>query len=188
MSSAVGGAGRADALRGEDHVDAAARAEVEHRLALVQVGDRGRVAAAERGERRRLGQLAALLGVVERLAELRRVALVARSSEPLPQPQPSLRRSPRAPTPRSGGAPPRAARQRSSSSAAHSFQVGDRGERLDRVALQREVGPLAALLALDAGRRRAASSGGGRRSAATARAARSGRRRRPARRRSSRAG
>ena len=43
-------AGRADPAGGEQHVDAAAGAEVEHGLALVQVGDRGRVAAAERRE------------------------------------------------------------------------------------------------------------------------------------------
>ena len=67
--------GRADPLRGQDHVDAAARAEIEDGLALVQVGDHDRVAAAERGERRGLRQLAALLGVVERLTELGRVAL-----------------------------------------------------------------------------------------------------------------
>ena len=71
----VGSAGRPDALGREDHVDPAARAEVEHGLALVQLGDRGRVAAAERRQHRRIGELAALLGVVERLAELRRVAL-----------------------------------------------------------------------------------------------------------------
>ena len=53
----------------------------------MQVGDGGRVAAAERGERGCLGQLAALLGVVERLAELRRVALAVAQQEPLPQPQ-----------------------------------------------------------------------------------------------------
>ena len=58
----------ADAPSGEDHVDAAARAEVEHRLALLRLGDRGRVAAAERGQRSRLGDLAALVHVVEALA------------------------------------------------------------------------------------------------------------------------
>ena len=42
----VRGPGRPDALRREDHVDPAARAEIEHRLALAQVGHRGRVAAA----------------------------------------------------------------------------------------------------------------------------------------------
>src|SRR5204863_5592620 len=71
----VGDAGRPDALRREDHVDAAAGAEVQDGLALAQLGHGGRVAAAERGERRGLGQLAALLGVVERLAEHRRVTL-----------------------------------------------------------------------------------------------------------------
>ncbi len=44
--------------------------------------------------------------------------------------------------------PPRAAHPQSWSSAARSLQVGDRRELLDRVALQREIGPLASLLAL----------------------------------------
>ena len=57
-------------------------------------------------------------------------------------------RSPLVRTPRSGGGPPRAAHLRSSSSAAHSFQVGDRGQLLDGVALQREIRPLAPLLPL----------------------------------------
>ena len=67
---AVGGAGRADAARGEQHVDAAARAEVEHRLALLELGDRERVAAAQRGQQRGVGQLAAFVGRVQRGAEL----------------------------------------------------------------------------------------------------------------------
>ena len=71
---AVGDSGRSDSLGGEDHVDAAAGAEVEDGLALAQVRDCGGIAAAERGERRGLGQLAALLGVVERFAELPRFA------------------------------------------------------------------------------------------------------------------
>ena len=81
--------GRADALRREDHVDAAARAEVEHGLALAQLRDRGRVAAAERRERRRLRQLAALLGVVQRLAERRprpRVGAAAAAAAAAPPP------------------------------------------------------------------------------------------------------
>ena len=45
---AVGLAGRADAPGREQDVDPAAGAEVEDGLALVEVGDRGRVAAAER--------------------------------------------------------------------------------------------------------------------------------------------
>ena len=52
---AVGRAGRADAAGGEQHVDPAAGAEVEHGLALVEVGDRGRVrrSPATRAPRRR---------------------------------------------------------------------------------------------------------------------------------------
>ena len=44
---AVGLAGRADAPRRQQDVDPAPGAEVEDRLALVQVRDRGRVAASE---------------------------------------------------------------------------------------------------------------------------------------------
>ena len=72
---AVGGAGRPDALGGQDHVDAAAGAQVEHRLTLAQLRDRGRVAAAERCQHGGVGQLVALLGVIQRLAEIRRVIL-----------------------------------------------------------------------------------------------------------------
>ncbi len=73
----VGDARRADTLRGQDHVDAAAGTEVEHDLAFVQLGDRGRVPAAERRQRRSIRQLAALLGGVERLAERGLAALAA---------------------------------------------------------------------------------------------------------------
>ena len=52
----VGLAGGADPPRGEQHVDAAAGAEVEHRLARVELGQRGRVAAAERGRHRLCGE------------------------------------------------------------------------------------------------------------------------------------
>ena len=48
---AVGLAGRADAARREQHVDAAAGAEVEHRLARFQFGERGWIAASERSRR-----------------------------------------------------------------------------------------------------------------------------------------
>ena len=44
--------------RPREHVDAAARAEVEHRLALVQLGDRDRVPAAEARDHRVVRQLA----------------------------------------------------------------------------------------------------------------------------------
>ena len=66
---AVGGAGGADAAGGEQDVDAAARAEVEHDLAGGEVGHRGRVAAAERGEHRGLRELVALAVGVEARAE-----------------------------------------------------------------------------------------------------------------------
>jgi hypothetical protein len=46
---AVGFAGRADALCGQQHVDAAARSEVEHDLARLEREQGGGVAAAERG-------------------------------------------------------------------------------------------------------------------------------------------
>ena len=48
MSRPIALPGRADAAGGDQHVRAGARAEVEHRLALVEIGDRGRHAAAER--------------------------------------------------------------------------------------------------------------------------------------------
>ena len=46
----VGFAGGADAPGGKQHVDAAAGAEIEHRLAGVELGQRGGIAAAERGQ------------------------------------------------------------------------------------------------------------------------------------------
>ena len=62
---AVDLARRADALRREQHVDAAARAEVEHRFAFVELRERGRVAAAERREQRFGGDAGLLAFVVE---------------------------------------------------------------------------------------------------------------------------
>ncbi len=60
---AVGLAGRPDAPGREQHVDAAARAEVEHRLAGAELGQRRRVAAAERGRDRRRREPAVSLAV-----------------------------------------------------------------------------------------------------------------------------
>ena len=75
---AVGDAGRADALGGEDDVDAAARPQVEHDVALVQLGHRGRVAAAEARQGGRVRKVTALVARVQRLAEgARRVVLAA---------------------------------------------------------------------------------------------------------------
>ena len=48
----VGFAGGADTLGGEQDVDAAAGAEVEHGFARLQLDQRGGIAAAERGEHR----------------------------------------------------------------------------------------------------------------------------------------
>ena len=62
---AVGLAGRSDPPGREHHVDAAARAQVEHGLARLQFGQRGRVAAAQRGQQRRIGHFAGLTGVVQ---------------------------------------------------------------------------------------------------------------------------
>ena len=62
---AVGFAGGADAAGREQHVDAAARAEVEDRLALFEFGERGRVAAAERGQHRLFRQGAGFVIGVE---------------------------------------------------------------------------------------------------------------------------
>src|SRR5262249_20892047 len=57
---AVDLAGRADAPRREEDVEAAARAEVEHRFTLAQVDERRRIAAAERGVCRLRRYVAAL--------------------------------------------------------------------------------------------------------------------------------
>ena len=62
---AVGLARGADAARRKQHVDAAAGAEVEHGLAGLQLGERRRVAAAERREHGRFGQRAFLGHVIE---------------------------------------------------------------------------------------------------------------------------
>ena len=60
---------RAHLLRREEAVEAAAAAQVEHRLALVQAGDGRRVAAAERREDV-LRQVAQLFGGVQRLGDV----------------------------------------------------------------------------------------------------------------------
>ena len=62
-------AGRADAFGGEQHVDAATGAEVKDGFALVQFGDGGRVAAAERCERGGVGDLLTVTERVEGGAE-----------------------------------------------------------------------------------------------------------------------
>jgi hypothetical protein len=62
-------AARADALRGQDDVDAPARAEVEDDIPFAELRHRGGVTAAERRKRRCVRQLAALLGRVEGLTE-----------------------------------------------------------------------------------------------------------------------
>ena len=53
----------------QEHVDAATRAEVEHRLTRTQVGDRRWVAAAQTGQQRLLGKLVVLECAVERRPE-----------------------------------------------------------------------------------------------------------------------
>ena len=70
--------GRPDAARGEQHVDAAAGAEIEDRLAGLQLGERGRIAAAERGLQREVRHFALLAGVVE----IRRDRIAARPRAP----------------------------------------------------------------------------------------------------------
>ena len=62
-------AGRARRGGGDQDVGAGARAEVEHRLALVQIGDGGGDAAAERGVDDRFGRALRVAGAVERAAE-----------------------------------------------------------------------------------------------------------------------
>ena len=82
----VGSAGLTDPLRREDHVDAAARAQVEYDLALVQVGNRGRVPTTKRREHSRVGQLAALLDVIQRLAECAWIGVGATAAAATPTP------------------------------------------------------------------------------------------------------
>ena len=62
----VGPAGGANAAGREQDVDAASRAEVQHRLTLSQLGHRGRVAAAERGRGGCVGKRIAVGLAVER--------------------------------------------------------------------------------------------------------------------------
>ena len=62
---AVRFAGRSDAPRRQQHVDAAAGAEIEHGLAGLQLGQRGRIAAAERRLQREVRHFAFLAGVVQ---------------------------------------------------------------------------------------------------------------------------
>ena len=61
----IGQPREADAPGGEQHVDPAARAEVKHGLALVQLGDRDRVAAAQRGQHGRFRQRVARVGLIQ---------------------------------------------------------------------------------------------------------------------------
>src|SRR5574341_1030486 len=63
-TSTVSAGGGADALGREQHVDAAARAEVQDGLAAAQLGDGGGVAAAEAGQQRGLGEGLLLVGGV----------------------------------------------------------------------------------------------------------------------------
>ena len=60
---------RADPAGRQQDVDPAARAEIEDRFALVELGDGRRVSAAQRGELRRVGERVALLAGVELGAE-----------------------------------------------------------------------------------------------------------------------
>ena len=65
---AVGEPGRSDARRGQQDVDAAAGPEVQDDLAGPQLGDGGRVAAAQAGEDGRIRQRGAVGRAVEQLA------------------------------------------------------------------------------------------------------------------------
>ena len=81
----VGRPGRADPLRGQDHVDAPTRPEIEHGLALAQLGDRRGVPATQRGEDGGVGELVALLRLVERFSERDASDWPSAQHEPLPQ-------------------------------------------------------------------------------------------------------
>ena len=69
---------RADPAGGEQHVDSASGTEIEHRLALVQIGDRARVATAKRRELGGLGERLSVVVFIELGAE--RVALLVGDS------------------------------------------------------------------------------------------------------------
>src|SRR5258708_24253862 len=73
---AVGLASRTDAPGGEQNVNAATGAEIEDCLSSFEFGQRGRVAAAERGQQRFLRNLTGLRRMVkigsDRIAELPR--------------------------------------------------------------------------------------------------------------------
>src|SRR5271157_3328301 len=56
---------RANAPRGEQHVDAAARTEVEHDFSRIQPGERGGIAASEARQHGGVGQFAGLVRAVE---------------------------------------------------------------------------------------------------------------------------
>ena len=81
---AVGLAGRADAARRQQNVDAPARAEVEHRLALFQFGKSGRIAAAERRQHRLFRQGAGFVVGVQIGGD----GLAPASAPPSPQAEP----------------------------------------------------------------------------------------------------
>ena len=76
----IGLAGRPHPTGREQHVDATARTEVENRLALVELGDRGRVAAPQGRELCLLGELAALLDRVELIPKYLLVGLARASA------------------------------------------------------------------------------------------------------------
>ena len=86
---AVGLAGRTDALGRQQHVDAAAGAEIEDDLAGLQLRQRRRVAAPERRQQGLRGDARGLRVVVE----IRGDRDPVRSSD-VPQPHPALRAAP----------------------------------------------------------------------------------------------
>jgi len=61
----LGFSGWADATRRQQDVDASSRAKVKNRLSLRELHERGRVAAAERGEHRGIWQRVLLGAVIE---------------------------------------------------------------------------------------------------------------------------
>ena len=62
---AIGLTRRPDPARREQHVDSPARAEVKHGLAWLELGQSGRVAAAQRRLERRVRHFTTLSGIVE---------------------------------------------------------------------------------------------------------------------------
>src|SRR5262249_900846 len=155
--------------------------EIEHRVSLSQLRNGNRVAAAQRGQHRRVGQLAALFGVVQHLAESRVNALAVGAAGPAAAAASALRfgnGSRRLPTPPAPPSPTPPALGDISNPL--SEQLPPQASRRPRASTRNT--PTCHAAHARANPRRSASSNGGTRSAATGRAARTAHTRKLARR------